>query len=100
LPRNFSITLYHPISPLNARPFRAIRPTKRKPTPMSRIAKISRLPSALRQALHERLDQSEPAPSLLDWLNAEPSVQAVLKEQFDGHPITENKIAQWPSWAS
>jgi hypothetical protein len=40
---------------------------------------------------------------LVVWLNALPKVQAVLKDKFQGNPISENNLSQWknggfPAW--
>jgi hypothetical protein len=62
---------------------------------MSRIGKIARLPSAIRQTLDERLDQGEPSSSLLKWLNSEKSVIATLQQYFDGRHISEANLSKW-----
>jgi hypothetical protein len=61
----------------------------------ARNGKIARLPRTIRTQLNERLDQSEPSPELLQWLNALPEVQAVVKDHFDGFPISKQNLSQW-----
>ena len=62
---------------------------------MKRTGKIARLPHQTRQELNRRLLDSEPGDPLLAWLNARPEVQAVLREQFDGNPITKQNLSEW-----
>jgi hypothetical protein len=62
---------------------------------MSRTGKIARLPKELREQLNRRLDDQEPAAQLAEWLNARPEVQAVLKDQFAGRPISEQNVSDW-----
>ena len=59
--------------------------------PKTHNGKIGRLPKPIRDALNRRLDNSEPAPPLLAWLDGLPEVQAVLNQQFDGKPINEEE---------
>ena len=60
-----------------------------------RIGKIARLPAAIRQKLNERLEDNEPAPQLLEWLHALPEVRKVLKQLFEGRPISEQNLSAW-----
>jgi len=46
---------------------------------MTRNGKIARLPAAIREELNQRLFDGEPAKPLIEWLNGQPRVQAVLK---------------------
>ncbi len=61
----------------------------------ARKGKIARLPCACREEVNRRLEQAEPAPKLLAWLNALPEVQKVLREEFDGVPISEQNLSRW-----
>jgi len=61
----------------------------------TRIGKIARLSHDIREQLNSRLREGEPAQTMLDWLNAIPSVQAVLNSQFDGHLISEQNLSEW-----
>ncbi len=62
---------------------------------MKRRGKIARLPREIRQELNERLHEDEVAASLGEWLNALPAVQAILKAEFAGAPISEQNISEW-----
>ena len=42
---------------------------------MPRLSKISKLPPALREEVNERLERSDTAASIVEWLNALPEVQ-------------------------
>jgi hypothetical protein len=61
----------------------------------TRNGKIARLPREVRQELNQRLEQSEPSPQLLEWLNALPEVKKVLRDDFDGVPISKQNLSQW-----
>ena len=62
---------------------------------MKRRGKIARLPREIRQELNERLQEEEVATSLAEWLNGLPEVQAILKADFEGAPISEQNISEW-----
>lgn len=62
---------------------------------MSRKGKIARLPRTIRNELNERLADGEAAAPVLEWLNALPKTQAVLKKQFHGKPVTEANLSDW-----
>jgi hypothetical protein len=71
--------------------------------PMTRKGKIARLPFAIREELNQRLLDGEPGNQLVVWLNALPRVQAILKDKFQGNPISEANLSQWknggfPAW--
>lgn len=65
------------------------------PGARARTGKIARLPWAVRLELNRRLDDGEPADSLLAWLNALPSVRLVLERQFEGRPVTASNLSDW-----
>ena len=70
---------------------------------MTRTGKIARLPKYVRDQLNRRIEDGEPGKQLVEWLNGLPGVQEVLKEQFDGRPITEQNLSEWkqgghPEW--
>jgi hypothetical protein len=70
---------------------------------MTRNGKIARLPAAIREELNQRLLDGQPGRQLVEWLNGLPKVQAVLKAQFKGNPITKTNLSQWktggyPAW--
>jgi hypothetical protein len=62
---------------------------------MTRKGKIARLPFAIREELNQRLLDGEPGNQLVVWLNGLPKVQAVLKDKFQGNPISEANLSQW-----
>jgi hypothetical protein len=62
---------------------------------MTRNGKIARLPTDIRDELNQRLENGEEASTLLPWLNALPEVQTILKENFDGAPITKQNLSEW-----
>jgi hypothetical protein len=67
------------------------------------VGKIGRLPKSIRDKLGRRLEDSEQGKELVKWLNGEPRVQEILKEQFGGRPITEQNLSEWkqrghPEW--
>jgi hypothetical protein len=57
--------------------------------------KIGRLPHAVRQALNERLRDSQPSDEILPWLNSLPEARQVLARHFGNSPITEQNLSQW-----
>jgi hypothetical protein len=61
----------------------------------ARNGKIARLPRHIRNQLNERLDRSEESPQLLEWLNALPEVQEVIKDHFAGVPISKQNLSEW-----
>ena len=61
----------------------------------ARNGKIARLPRDIRNQLNERLDCSEESPQLLEWLNALPEAQQVVKDHFAGVPISPQNLSQW-----
>jgi hypothetical protein len=62
---------------------------------MARNGKIARLPLHIRNGLNERLQNGEMGKPLLDWLNQEPEVKEVLKDQFEGRPINKQSLSDW-----
>src|SRR3974390_919512 len=62
---------------------------------MARIGKIARLSWDIRNRLNQRLQENEPSETLLQWLNAEPDVQQVLRSHFEAQPITEVNLSAW-----
>ncbi|MGP8198388.1 MAG: hypothetical protein ACLQU4_02665 [Limisphaerales bacterium] len=60
-----------------------------------RNGKIAHLPRSIRDLLNERLDRSQPASQILPWLNALEEVIEIIKEDFDGIPISEQNLSQW-----
>ena len=62
---------------------------------ITRIGKIGRLPRQVRNELNRRLLEGEPGITLVDWLNGQPSVKAVLDRWFGGRPVTEQNLSEW-----
>lgn len=62
---------------------------------MTRTGKIARLPRDIREQLNRRLSDGELGTNLVDWLNSLTGVQAVLKAEFDGRPISEQNLSEW-----
>jgi len=60
-----------------------------RPAGRSRTGKIARLPLVIRQELNRRLQDGQPGPPLLDWLNALPEAQ------FEGQPIGKMNLSAW-----
>lgn len=49
----------------------------------------------MREALNHRLEDGEPGPALLDWLNALPEAKAVLGREFSGRPVSAQNLSEW-----
>src|SRR5580700_2062615 len=69
--------------------------SKTMSTTRTHIGKIGRLSKARRTELAHRLEDSQPGTDIVHWLNAQPDVQAILKAQFDGRPVTEQNLSDW-----
>ncbi|MEP6673285.1 MAG: hypothetical protein ABJF10_29310 [Chthoniobacter sp.] len=61
----------------------------------NRCGKIARLPKPVREEINQRLDAGATAKSLVPWLNGLPEVQAFVRAEFDGHPVSEHNLSQW-----
>src|ERR1700722_12797671 len=61
----------------------------------ARNGKIARLPREIRKELNQRLEQSEESPQLLPWLNDLPEVKKILRDDFDGAPISKQNLSEW-----
>jgi hypothetical protein len=61
----------------------------------ARTGKIARLPQAVREETNERLREGAPLGEILSWLNSLPEVRAVLRQRFDGEPISEQNLSRW-----
>ena len=67
------------------------------------VGKIGRLPKSIRDGLGRRIEDVQPGKVLVEWLNGEPHVQEILKEQFGGRAVTEQNLSEWkqgghPEW--
>ncbi len=60
----------------------------------TRNGKIAKLPKAIREELNHRLEDGEPAATLVKWLNQLPEVQAV-RRATGTRPIREQDISEW-----
>ena len=54
-----------------------------------------RLPSPIRDQLNQRLQDNEPAKTILEWLNNLPEVKTLLAAEFDGRPVNEVNLSDW-----
>jgi hypothetical protein len=72
----------------------ATKETKRKPR-RALVGKIARLPRDIREELNRRLDDGQPGPVILPWVNGLPAVKAVLGELFRGAPINKKNLSEW-----
>jgi len=59
------------------------------------IGKIGRLRRHLRDELGIRLEDGQDGQTILDWLNAKSEVQMMLKDYFEGRPITAQNLSEW-----
>lgn len=62
---------------------------------MKAVGKIANLPARIREALNRRLHDGQPASVILPWLNAVPEVIDVMKERFDGEPVSDQNLSNW-----
>ena len=62
---------------------------------MKDCSKIASLPRAIRDELNHRLDNGQRGKTILDWVNALPDVQAILKEQFNAEPVNKQNLSNW-----
>jgi hypothetical protein len=56
---------------------------------------IANLPAHIREELNYRLSEGEPGIELVEWLNAKPEVINVIRERFDGLPISDQNLSEW-----
>ena len=62
---------------------------------MTRIGKIARLPRDIRDQLNRRLYDGECGRHLLEWLNAQPAVLALMHRDFAGREISDQNLSEW-----
>jgi hypothetical protein len=62
---------------------------------LDRNGKIARLPKPVREELNRRLDNGERGLPLLQWLNFQPEVRALVAAEFDGWPLSKHNLSQW-----
>jgi hypothetical protein len=63
--------------------------------PRARLGKIARLPAEVRREVNLRLADNQPAAKILAWLNAMPSVKAIMQTDFDGAVINPQNLSEW-----
>jgi hypothetical protein len=61
----------------------------------TRKSKIARLPDSIREQINHRLQNGETAKQILEWLNALPETNALLKADFGGQPVSEPNLTHW-----
>jgi hypothetical protein len=62
---------------------------------MTHNGKIARLPRNIRDELNHRLENGETSGMILPWLNALPTVQAVLAAEFQASLINGQNLSNW-----
>ncbi|HWD93344.1 MAG TPA: hypothetical protein VG938_13460 [Verrucomicrobiae bacterium] len=62
---------------------------------ITRLSKIARLPSAIREQLNRRLHNGEIGRTILPWLNELPETKLVLAELFEAKPVTHQNLSEW-----
>jgi len=62
---------------------------------MTNPGKISRLPRDIRDELNRRLDDGQPGPQILSWLNRDKTVKKILAGQFGSKPVSKQNLAAW-----
>ena len=66
-----------------------------QPSSPMRTGKIARLPNSIRHQLNLRLQDNQPAKSILLWLNNLPQFQSILKSHFDSRPVSKQNLSEW-----
>ena len=61
----------------------------------TRIGKIGRLPKSIREELGRRIEDGVPGTEIVQWLNTQPDVLAVMAKYFEGRPVTEQNLSDW-----
>jgi hypothetical protein len=56
--------------------------------------KIANLPAEIREELNYRINDGEQGSDLVEWLNSLPEVVEILKDRFDGVPISEQNLSE------
>ena len=59
------------------------------------LGKLSRLPLHLRDQLNLRLANGETDKTLLPWVNSLPELKAIIKDYFDGEPVSEQNLSDY-----
>jgi hypothetical protein len=61
----------------------------------TRVGKIARLPSHIRDELNHRLANGARGIDVVAWLNTLPEVQTIMAELFRGQPIRQQNLSEW-----
>ncbi|HXB58135.1 MAG TPA: hypothetical protein VNU95_01140 [Candidatus Acidoferrales bacterium] len=59
------------------------------------VGKIARLPKSIREEFNYRIDDGQPGPEILPWVNGLPEVKKILDKHFKGVPISDANLSQW-----
>jgi len=62
---------------------------------MARQGKIARLPFEIRRRINEDLLDNRTASEILEWLNADEAVIAILADKFEGEPVSPQNLSAW-----
>jgi hypothetical protein len=62
---------------------------------MNGNSKIAALPLNVIEKLNDRLDAGQKGPQILTWLNALPEVRDCLRQQWQGVPVSKQKLSGW-----
>jgi hypothetical protein len=65
---------------------------------MGNLGKIARLPQRLREEINLRLNDHEPGPQLLAWLNGLPEVQALHQLPINAQNVTNWRQGGFACW--
>jgi hypothetical protein len=60
-----------------------------------RVGKIAQLPLWIRDELNRLLEDGDGGEELLQWLNGLAETRKLLKEEFDGLPISKQNLSDW-----
>jgi hypothetical protein len=61
----------------------------------ARHGKIARLPSGTRDEISRRLEEGQPAKRILNWLNRQRDVKAIMAIWFSGCRVNEQNLTNW-----
>ncbi len=60
-----------------------------------RRGKIGRLPHSTRSEINRRIRDGQSDRRILEWLNDQPDVKRVMREEFDGQKISYQNLSKW-----
>ena len=64
---------------------------------ITRNGKIANLPLEIRDTMNAFISEGHTAEEILEWLNDEPEVIAILKSKFGRRPVSEQELSEWRS---